>query len=464
VHQYRVAGLRLDEELPSKTYTAFPHSDTEGGFTTAAEDTDAYKSGDDLQHEPIKGRPKDSHLKLRHLGVLTAVLQKCLMDRDWERAERAWALLIRAQVGGKGMELRTSGYWGVGGEILVQRAKQRSRQQSQEGSQSQSQRRDGGDVDVTVKKGQEKWTNRQGIERLKEYYERLILQFPYKRQWASSVNALDFWPPMLSAEIYGLWDEYETSLEHINNPLAETEDSRQMSESGSEYDDEQENWTGRRPPANKTERKNEALRIRTLRFVERVAERMDSLMTSLPFMDSMPLHRLRGMLALWMADLNISSGKAEHREAAVRHFEMVRKKGGVVPEWIMQEDEPDEDRSEEVQDAGGEDEDEERSEEAVDKDEDEDPTNVKYDPGAVYSDDDYTYQHDYGNVKQDVRADENLPGSQYSSHREKLFDVSQRSRSRESDEDSLGLGGIMADLRDDPYRQQMAQYHDDFSE
>merc|ERR1712093_213285 len=49
-----------------------------------------------------------------------------------------------------------------------------------------------------------RWGSREGLELAKSYYERLILEYPYNRQFQRSVSALDFWPAMVGCEIYGV--------------------------------------------------------------------------------------------------------------------------------------------------------------------------------------------------------------------------------------------------------------------
>ena len=179
---------------------------------------------------------------------------------------------------------------------------------------------DSDDAESGVNKGMEeekerRWGTAAGLEKAKEYYERLILQHPYKRQYYGSINSLDFWPAMLGCEIYGIQFEQKEALRRI--AIAEENDE----EAGEDLFDEDEirdddpdayMAAQDRREAQKEERRREIfwdrreqVRQTTLTAAEKVAARMDELMTSLPFSDSHTLHRLRGMLALYIGDLSV---------------------------------------------------------------------------------------------------------------------------------------------------------------
>ncbi|TGZ85044.1 hypothetical protein EX30DRAFT_392431 [Ascodesmis nigricans] len=81
-------------------------------------------------------------LRKKHFAVLTTVLYKCLLEHDWARAKRAFGLLIR----GQDIDIRC--IWGVGLDILLRVGE-----------------KENGEVDA-----------RSAIE----YLERLVLFFPYR--------------------------------------------------------------------------------------------------------------------------------------------------------------------------------------------------------------------------------------------------------------------------------------------
>ncbi|OBT45430.1 hypothetical protein VE00_04599 [Pseudogymnoascus sp. WSF 3629] len=378
--QYRAAGLELDKELPSKTYTGFPHRNLpwEAGFATDDEDREASKA--ELSAAEERGS-KPSHLKVRHLGVLTAILQRCLAEGDIPRASKAWALLLRAQVGGKGVDLRSTGYWSLGAELLIRRGEQLAASgTSREDDIEETQPLDPQDS------GTAPWGTTEGLERAKDYYARLILQHPYKRQYSTATSALDFWPAMLSCEVYGIQSKQLQSLHQLamresdsnNEPASDHEDSLSDEDSdhsgdGSLGATQEEVYFARRSKreSRATQRqqlriwkKKEEVRMHARTAAEKVAARMDEIMTTPPFVDSHILHRLRGYLALYIGDLSILSpwehkvdGESEKASAWVRrseaergevlkkemievartHFDVARRRGGNVPEWEVME-------------------------------------------------------------------------------------------------------------------------------
>ncbi|KFY07643.1 hypothetical protein V492_06953 [Pseudogymnoascus sp. VKM F-4246] len=369
--QYRAAGLELDKELPSKTYTGFPHRNLpwEAGFATEDEDRQASVAGS----ASIKRGSKPSHLKVRHLGVLTAILQRCLAEGDIPRATKAWALLLRAEVGGKGVDLRSTGYWSLGAELLIRRGEQLAATSgSGEDGTEETQSLDPQDS------GTVSWGTSDGLERAKDYYARLILQHPYKRQYSTATSALDFWPAMLSCEIYGIQSKQQQSLQRLdmdgNNDAASDHEDSLSEDSENSGDDslgatQEEVYFAKRSKREsraeqrqqrRTWKKKEEVRIHTKSAAEKVAQRMDEIMTTPPYVDSHVLHRLRGYLALYIGDLSVLTPwednvegesekalawarraeaergellKKEMIEVARAHFDVARRRGGDIPEW-----------------------------------------------------------------------------------------------------------------------------------
>lgn len=336
--QYKLAGLRLDEEIPS--VKTFPHrglprawnlklendailkKDFKGkgkAVEVSREEADTEKELE--TEETRKGFDRGPQLRIQHLAVLTTILHRCLLEGDIERAKRAWAMLIRGQFGGKGVDLRQSGYWGIGAELLMRSLDKPGRKPSYEpDSEYEDQDEDHEEEIRTVDSWT--WGTKEGLERTKEYYERLILQHPYKRHFHGSINALDFWPAMVGCEIYGIQAEQKEALRKVERGENE-DDGGEMSGSQSEgsEDDEKEDDTVYGGFAADQRRKDRRIKRRAeRRWVQRedirqtalvaadkIAARLDELMGTPPFSDSHNLLRLRGMLALYIGDLSVPS-------------------------------------------------------------------------------------------------------------------------------------------------------------
>lgn len=348
IAQYRLAGLSLDEELPSqKGHLDWPHRalkvQQNDVFDPFSRTTDAKINGRGRQSADITtdeegeqtdksitdiSRPPQGHrLRLQHLNVLTAIVHRCLLEGDIPRATRAYSLLLRAEVGGNPVDLKSTGYWGIGAELLV-RSSERAKSNkfnfiSNPDSDSDEEKNN---LQIPQNQGDEdkerEWGTKAGRESVKSYYETLIVQYPYKKQFHSYFSSLNFWPAMVACEIYGIQYEQRESLRKING---EKEDGSNSSEEeyNSEddvYEDAQSDFppsTAPRSPAvlrqearqyRRTEKiwtKKDEIRIAALGASEALAARMDTAMNIPPYDKDVSMLRLRGMIALYIGDLSV---------------------------------------------------------------------------------------------------------------------------------------------------------------
>ncbi|KAM0152916.1 hypothetical protein ACHAQE_007887 [Botrytis cinerea] len=352
VMQYRLAGLGLDKELPSKIGVRnWPHRGLPSRYSGISEDREyAAKSRDDededSEEESAKSRRERerrkkeekktgrSNLKIQHLSVLVAIMMRNLEEGDMERAGRAWSLLLRMQIAGKGIEIRKTGFWGIGAELLMRGVTNKQRKEWWEEDTGEGSGDGGNDNnDGEPKEGEEdgkgedkggeekRYGTAEGLLKVKDYYERLILQYPYKRQFHGSVTALDFWPAMLGCEIYGIQFEHKDGLRKIakqaekdedgdisDSDISDEEDLDENDEEGDPGDkaflahQRRQDRLHKRRKEKRWEERDEVRRA-ALVATEMVAQRMDELMTTPPYSDSKVLLRLRGMVALYIGNL-----------------------------------------------------------------------------------------------------------------------------------------------------------------
>ena len=239
-------------------------------------------------------------LRRHHMSVLTTIMQRCLLDGDYDRAGRAWAMILRTDVRGKAPDLRGEGRWGIGPEILLRQDHQSEREElSQDPDEASTVDLDDGPEDLDAPRSMGDAAalyTKEGFSKAKEYYERLILEYPYHRRWTSTVNSLDFYPAM-----FGLWI-YATHQERAKRWEAAVGDQDE---------------TLRSEPEQPGRDMAEEMRGRELLGAELIASRMDEVLLSPPHSDSPELWHLRGMVALWMADLclpAISTHAASNRD------------------------------------------------------------------------------------------------------------------------------------------------------
>ncbi|KAI9795109.1 MAG: hypothetical protein M1816_000131 [Peltula sp. TS41687] len=298
VAQYRVAGYSgLEAPLPSH----FPHRGGLDCKTRAMTRNDTAnelsKLGPPLFVPAPSLHPKS--LALQHLSVLTAVMYRCLLEGEYTRAGRAWGMLLRTEMRGRAIDLRSEGRWGIGAEVLLREARRPSEEvghDREDDDDDDADSSDNSDVDDADKPKAARdrsrpgsWFTREGFKRAKEYYERLILQYPYDKRWAHKVNSLHFYLAMFGLWIYMTQQEREERTTRITRSSA-GDVAWDQEQTGSDSAEE--------------------IRERELLEAESIASRMDELMLSPPYLDSPELWHLRGMVALWMADLHLPTVSA----------------------------------------------------------------------------------------------------------------------------------------------------------
>lgn len=285
-HQYRVAGLSFDKELPR------------GHFPHGPEDRPKRKTRNDVLHGlsslsppiyPPQSVAHQGNLRLQHLGVLTAVLHRCLLQGDYIRAGRAWGLILREEFWGSPVDVRTEGRWGIGAEILLRQGRQLSDISSGIGEDGSPQ----GPGNVS-----RPFFTKKGFDDAKEYYERLIIQHPHRKAAPEALCSLHFYPAMFGLWIYVTQEEGSTAREHLHSPQEDSSEE-EFSEDEAEFDH-----------AASRRRKQTLIadtRATELEQAQHIAARMDEAVASPPYSDFHELLELRGMVSLWIADLFVLS-------------------------------------------------------------------------------------------------------------------------------------------------------------
>lgn len=217
-------------------------------------------------------------LRQHHLKGMTAVLHRCLSECDYIRAGRAWAMLLRAKQRGQSMDLRTHDRWGVGAEILMQRESRMAYKTLEHNFENIS--------DPTFKRKMKP----EILEKAKEYYERIGLQYPYQKAFPNALRVLNFSIAMFSLWIYTVKDWSSiASNEGIDKAVLEANDDVQSSFAS---DIERDRY-----------QKREQVKKDTLKSAYEIAARLNRLLVSPPYSDNANLWKLCGEVFLWIADL-----------------------------------------------------------------------------------------------------------------------------------------------------------------
>ena len=253
--QRRLAQYPLDEPLPSPP---FPH-------------TSYHIVEKEIKRKPYSTRRSQQDnaqplvsLRSQHLSAISAALHKCLQKNDYVRASRALGLILRTDLSGGSIDIRESGYWGIGAEILLRRDKQ-----EKDAAAGGTFRTPKSSLPFT----------RKGFEDAKAFYENLIIQHPYSKLRPTSVNAIDFYLAMFSSWIY----------------VAQAEASRQQAE----LDDADASVD----PTEFLDSVRQS-KLSRLAHANAVAVQLDKCISAAPYSDNKDLLRIRAMVAAWQADLN----------------------------------------------------------------------------------------------------------------------------------------------------------------
>ncbi|KAK8244421.1 hypothetical protein HDK90DRAFT_156597 [Phyllosticta capitalensis] len=304
--QFRTAGHDPDDDLPPDP---FPHAPTKVTVPKLRSSEIQQKLADLKPPIYAPGLSKTasvtqdldqrtSSFKRHHLSVLTTVMHHCLLKGDYQRAGRAWGMLLRAEHAGTIMDIRNHGRWGIGAEVLLH-----GRSKPTDSVVLQ----DGDDSDGPADQPGRNLFSEEGFQAAREYYERVIVQYPFLQTHPHKPNALTFYPAMFSLWIYQISQETSRAMEEMEK------DDLEESDAGSEFDSRSEDNTSRQ--TKKRDAKIVAIRVEELKKAQEIAERLDKLLTSPPFDKNVDLLQLRGMIAVWISDLlkiSISDGQAEN--------------------------------------------------------------------------------------------------------------------------------------------------------
>ncbi|KAL1879422.1 hypothetical protein VTK73DRAFT_6954 [Phialemonium thermophilum] len=401
--QFAVAGLPETEDLPSHIVPGFPHKpfpkaqqltsfpsgnrDDEGN-AAAADGEGEQDHSEGLHGVPesavgqserrAKGLLRERRLRDRKVGVVEAILHRSLAEGNISRAKAAFAQLLRATVHGKRVDLRHGGCWALGAEILMRDGEGVTSTTEPSGSPPAMLGTEGEHEDELVLPAKKRWGAAANMPRLKAYLEDLIQLHPYDRNHPGSLSALDFWPVMLTSEIYNVYIEHKLALERLENGSDNDNNDAQAQDweeddSGNDamdIDGDASLRTDYLPSKREVshvderhdsghpfrrhhseprlrERKDE-LRLRALEEMRDIVGRMDAVMENPPYSASIEMLRLRGMAALYMGDLVLPPNprtaeedaegrvrREEERRRAVTMFRRLEERGGEIEDCFQ---------------------------------------------------------------------------------------------------------------------------------
>jgi len=288
---------------------------------------------------------KQFSLKQQHLTVLTTILHKCLLASDFDRAARTFGILLRVENGGKHVDLRKRRLWGLAAETLLHRDERTTLNGESEDSEFQT---SGTDASGRASDSLSGFTQN-GLKAGRAFYDRLILQYPYKKSRPHDINASTFYPAMFGLWISQIQNSVQILLEDMqdSHPVETTTPSERSnshlvdgSRSGSpEYENgsfSADSGDGK----SEKRRQYKEIKANELHQAHEVAQRLDELTLLPPYDQDVRLLRLRGMIAMWIADLchllgGDTNAEEEQREKAQTAFRQVKQYGGHLWEGVV---------------------------------------------------------------------------------------------------------------------------------
>lgn len=244
----------------------------------------------------VGGTTSSSRFRQQHLTAMTTLLHKCLSQGNYRRAGRAWGILHRTEVDGRSMDVRTHDQWGIGAELLCQQPSKSKRDLLVQKQDSLNDDSNKGDNDAESRS----WFSREGFDEARDYYERLILQHPYRKAFPNAVDALDFYPAMFGLWIYSEQQQFELSLNTLR-----ASDTRNNQSCGREDNSDHRNLSS--SPSSQSHNQLADLSNIFMQRGQQVASRLKELVASPPFSDDARLWRLQGMVTKWIESFSISA-------------------------------------------------------------------------------------------------------------------------------------------------------------
>jgi hypothetical protein len=275
--QLRVAGLLPEDELdiPPGPFPHAPVTSSKDKFSYAALQDHLTAPKPPLVAANASSNPQTLHakgqgpaLRQTHFSGLITVMHRCLLQGDYQRAGRAWGMLLRTQVAGKPVDPRVQGRWGIGAELLLRRNAETVPHDDQDDQNS-----------VPLERS---IYTKEGFELAREYYERLIVQHPNRKQYPDAIDDRTFYPAMFSLWIYEVCEMSKRAREEVDDEL-QTNPNLSTTENARVFESE--------------------IHAEELRQAREIGDRLDQLTTSPPFDKHAELLQLRGMAGIWIGDL-----------------------------------------------------------------------------------------------------------------------------------------------------------------
>ena len=283
-------GLVGEAETTDEGYSSESETGTSEASSAPLISPSSSQRRPSLPRRPVSGPPRSDGPRQQHLAAVSAILHRCLLQGDYLRASRAWALLLRSEMNGHSMDVRNQGRWGIGAEILLQNGFLQRRDHLR------------GDRGYGLEDHDETSTTNTKVkysERLRpaqDYYDRLIVQYPHRKRSKNAIGPLEFYPVLFGLRVFSEQRNHGNLLQSLQEKHSDDENDMKdviSSESGS---------TSPKNSDSEFRQLSNLLESSVTRGKE-MASQLDELLSSPPYSDDIRLRNLRSMIGLWIENL-----------------------------------------------------------------------------------------------------------------------------------------------------------------
>jgi hypothetical protein len=205
-------------------------------------------------------------------------------------------------------DLHRDGRWEIAAEILLRRKPNQTDQSSSKNGHEQP----------SLEQDLEQVFTETGLRAARDFYERLIVQFPIHPNRKNT--QIDFYLAMFSLWIYEVTERAKAERQRI----AEQSNGTSM-DVPAEYFDPREDDSDSITTEQSTELNQ--VRAEEVQSARQIANRLDELLSSPPYDKDPRLLHLRGSVALWMGDL-VETARERESIRAEEFFERTVANGG----------------------------------------------------------------------------------------------------------------------------------------
>ncbi|KAL8833001.1 MAG: hypothetical protein Q9170_004580 [Blastenia crenularia] len=241
--------------------------------TVSEQDSDEsiYSDESGVQAQATSRSSSGAGLRQQHYSVVTSLLHRCILEKDYQRASRAWGMMLRMEVHGHPLDIRAQDRWGIGAELLLH-----------------------SETNVSISTiPQDPRALQKGLMKAKDYYERLILQFPYRKIAPDSISSLTFYPVMFGIWIHSIQLRHKIAMQDT------------LPSDSAELDNANDSDDQSLPSRIVAQMEGQLTVYHTvIRDANEVIDRLVELLSSPPYSDHAGLWKTQGMLYLWVSQLS----------------------------------------------------------------------------------------------------------------------------------------------------------------